>query len=299
MAVHAKSSKTGSAATETPYFWQHRLEMSGIYLFIIAIALFNLTPFAWPFLSAFGKKPENVSGLYLYWPASWTLQNFIKAVDPEGGNILNALRNSLLTAGGGVVLAVVACTLAGYTLSRMQFRGKTALMYGILLLQTIPFTATVLPLYLIMRDLGLIDTLLGVTMGLATAQIPFITWVMKGFFDGVPEELEEAAWLDGAGRLATLFRIILPLALPGVGAAAVLAFNSAWGQFFLPLILLSDPEKYVLPLALFRSIINYTVIDYGMMTAMSLVYMLPSLIFFLLARKYMIRGMMRGAMAGQ
>jgi multiple sugar transport system permease protein len=156
----------------------------------------------------------------------------------------------------------------------------------------------VLPLYLVMRDLKLINTLQGVSFGLATAQIPFILWVLKGFFDAVPMELEEAAWLDGASRLSALFRVVLPMALPGLGAAAVLAFNNSWGQFFLPLVLLSDPNKFLMPQALFRSIVNYTNVDYGMMNAMSFVYIVPSLIFFFFARRYLIKGVMAGALAG-
>jgi multiple sugar transport system permease protein len=111
-------------------------------------------------------------------------------------------------------------------------------------------------------------------------------------------ELEEAAWLDGASRFTGLFRVVLPMALPGVGAAAVLAFNNSWGQFFLPLILISDPNKFLLPQAMFKSILNYTNIDYGMMNAMAFVYIVPSLIFFFFARRYLIKGVMAGALAG-
>src|SRR5258708_32549865 len=98
------------------------------------------------------------------------------------------------------------------------------------MLQVIGVTGTVLPLYLVMRDLKLLNTLQGVSVGLGTVQIPFILWVLKGFFDAVPMELEEAAWLDGADRLTARFRVVLPMALPGVGAPAVLAFHNSWGQ---------------------------------------------------------------------
>jgi len=263
------------------------------------MSAFTLIPFAWPLLSAIGKKQPTVSGLYLYWPAGWTLANFQKAISPEKGDALRALVNSLLTSTCAVALTVVACAFAGYALSRMQFRGKRPLLYGILLLQVIPYTAIVLPLYLLLRDLRLVNNLVGVTLGMAASQVPFVTWVMKGFFDDVPKELEEAAWLDGAGRTQTLAYVILPLALPGVGAASVLAFNACWGQFFMPMILLSDAKKFILPLALFRALIGYTAMDYGMMNAMAVIYMMPSLVFFLVARKYLIRGAMAGAMAGQ
>jgi multiple sugar transport system permease protein len=172
-------------------------------------------------------------------------------------------------------------------------------MFSVLLIQIIPGTATVLPLYLIMRELGLLNTMTGVVLGTATGQIPFMLWVMKGFFDTVPIELEEAAWIDGATRFQTLFRIVFPLALPGVGAASILAFNGAWASFFLPLILLNDADKFVMPLGLFRALIAYTNLDYGMLNAMGLIYILHSLLIFVFARQYLIKGTMAGAMAGQ
>lgn len=297
MAAHTESQSRDRTAQ--PVLSWSRVELIGIYAFIIIIVIFDLLPFGWLFTSAFGVKPENTSGLFFYIPNQLTLDNFGKAFDPQKGNVIQAMFNSLLTVGGAVLMAVVVCALAGYTLSRLRFRGRTVIMYFVLLLQVIPATATILPLYLVMRDLKLLNTLQGVALGLATFQIPFILWMMKGFFDAVPMELEESAWLDGASRLQALFRIVLPMALPGVGAAAVLAFNNCWGQFFLPLIMISDPNKFLMPQALFKSILNYTNIDYGMMNAMSFVYIVPSLLFFFFARRYLIRGVMAGAFAGQ
>lgn len=288
-----------SGRAKQPTQWWSRLELVGIYIFILAIVIFDLLPFGWLITSSFGVKPENTSGLFFYIPTELTLENFGKAFDPAKGNVMRAMLNSLVTVGGAVLVAVVVCSLAGYTLSRMRFRGRSAVMYAVLLLQVIPATATILPLYLVMRDLKLLNTLQGVAIGLATFQVPFMLWMIKGFFDAVPMELEESAWLDGASRLQALFRIVMPMALPGLGAATVLAFNGAWGHFFLPLIMLSDPEKMLLPQALFRSLLNYTVIDYGMMNAISMIYAIPSLLFFFFARKYLIRGAMAGALQGQ
>ncbi len=274
-----------------------RMSLIGIYVFMVLLSLFCLIPFIWPLMSAFSIKPENVSGLYLYWPEEWTLKGFDDAIFGRGKALI-LLRNSMITTVGGVGLAVIFSALGGYTLSRIDFRFKRALMYAFLLIQIIPSTATILPFFIIMRELRLVDSLFGVTIGLTAAQIPFLLWVMKGFFDEVPRELEESAAIDGATRWGILWHIMLPLSLPGLGAASVLAFNSAWSAFFMPLILLSSPDKFLLPLGLFRSIIGYTNIDYRMMNAMSIIYFLPSLLFFILARRYLVRGMMAGAMAG-
>jgi ABC-type glycerol-3-phosphate transport system permease component len=277
---------------------RRRWEVAAIYLFLGVLGVFMLVPFVWPFLSAFTTKPENVSSLYLYWPQSFTLEHFANAIVGRG-QALTLLRNSLFVSGSSVALSLLVCTMGGYALSRGTFRFKRALMFAVLLIQIIPGTATVLPFYLIVRNLGLVNTLAGVVVGVSVGTIPFMLWVMKGFFDTVPTELEEAAWIDGATRGQTLRLVVFPLALPGVGAAAILAFNSAWAAFFLPLILLSDSEKFVMPLGLFRALIAYTNLDYGMLNAMSLLYMLPSLLIFVFARQYLIKGTMAGAMAGQ
>lgn len=287
----------GSARPADPRV-RRRWEVAAIYLFLGVLGVFMLVPFVWPFLSAFTTKPENVSSLYLYWPQSFTLEHFANAIVGRG-QALTLLRNSLFVSGSSVALSLLVCTMGGYALSRGTFRFKRALMFAVLLIQIIPGTATVLPFYLIVRNLGLVNTLAGVVVGVSVGTIPFMLWVMKGFFDTVPTELEEAAWIDGATRGQTLRLVVFPLALPGVGAAAILAFNSAWAAFFLPLILLSDSEKFVMPLGLFRALIAYTNLDYGMLNAMSLLYMLPSLLIFVFARQYLIKGTMAGAMAGQ
>lgn len=298
----ATPSKTIAPAPATPPralgdLMSGRVTNIAAYIVMVVLVLFCLLPFIWPVLSAFGTKPENVSSVYLFWPRSWTLQHFREAISGRG-QALVLLKNSLITTCGGVGLAVIASSLGGYTLSRMDFRFKRALMYGILLIQVVPGTATILPFFLIMREMHLVNTLTGVMLGLTAGQIPFILWVMKGFFDDVPRPLEEAAALDGANRFQVLWHIILPLSLPGIGAATVLSFNGAWGAFFLPLIMLSSSDKFVLPLGLFRAVIGYTNIDYGMMNAMSLIYMAPSLLMFIFTRKYLMRGVMAGAMAG-
>ena len=277
---------------------QWNWEVAAIYLFLLVFSFFIMLPFIWPVLSAFTHKPENVSSLYLYWPKSFTWDHFYNAIIGRG-QAFALMRNSLIVSLSSVALGLLVCAFGGYALSRGSFRYKRALMFAILLIQIIPGTATVLPFYLIIRNLHLINTLAGVIIGITVGTIPFMLWVMKGFFDTVPLELEEAAWLDGASRWQTLSRIVFPLALPGVGAAAILSFNGAWGAFFLPLIMLSDGEKFVMPLGLFRALIAYTNLDYGMLNAMALLYMLPSLLIFIFARQYLIKGTMAGAMAGQ
>ena len=274
------------------------VELIAIYIVMIFFCLFILIPFIWPFVSAFTNKPANVSSLYLYWPKEFTWQHFYDAVVGRGQAMV-LLRNRFVVAVSTVVLSLVVCSMGGYALARGRFRGKRNLMFAILLVQVIPGTATVLPFYLIMRQLGLVNSLGGVILGATAGQLPFMLWVMKGFIDTVPVELEEAAWLDGASQFQTLSKIVIPLSLPGLAAASILAFNGVWSMFFLPLIMLSDGNKFTMPLGLFRAVVAYTNLDYGMLNAMSLIYMIPGFLIFFFARQYLIRGTMAGAMAGQ
>jgi multiple sugar transport system permease protein len=269
-----------------------RLASGASYLILGLLSLFCLAPFAWLFEAAFDPK----ASLYIELPSRLTLDNFGRAFDQSGA--LSLLTNSLIMALGAVVIVVFCAALAGYTLSRLQFRLKRVLMYSILLAQLIPITATIVPIYTIFIDLHLIDTYRGMILILATYQLPLALWIMKSFFDAVPRELEEAARTDGAGPLRTIYSIVVPLALPGVSAAALFTFINAWGEFTLPLILLSSQDKLPLSLGIYRAFQAYYIVDYGQLTAMSLLYLAPSLLFFIITRRYLTRVTVVGATTG-
>jgi multiple sugar transport system permease protein len=268
------------------------LGKAATYLLLIILALFCLVPFAWLFEGAFDPR----ASLYLQMPSRLTLDNFRHAFSESGA--LQLLTNSLIMSLGAVVVVVFCASLAGYTLSRLRFRFKRVLMYAILLAQLIPVTATIVPIYTIFIDLHLTDTYRGMILILATYQLPLALWIMKSFFDAVPTEIEEAAWTDGAGRLRTIYAIIVPLALPGVSAAALFAFIGAWGEFTLPLILLSSQDKLPLSLGIFRAYQAYYLVDYGQLTAMSLLYLAPSLLFYIITRRFLTRVTLVGATTG-
>ncbi len=269
-----------------------RLASAATYLALSVLALFCLIPFAWLFEGAFDPK----ASLYLQWPSRLTLDNFAHAFNDSGA--LSLLQNSLIMALGAVVVVIICASLAGYTLSRLTFRFKRILMFGILLAQLIPITATIVPIYTIFINLHLVDTYQGMILILATYQLPLAIWIMKSFFDAVPAEIEEAAWTDGAGRLRTIYSIIVPLALPCVSAAALFTFIGAWGEFTLPLILLSSQDKLPLSLGIYRAYQAYYLIDYGQLTALSLLYLAPSLLFYIITRRYLTRVTVAGATIG-
>lgn len=267
------------------------LSKSVAYGILFVFAVLALVPFSWLVLAAFDSRATTFARL----PHAWTMRNFVHVFSQAGG--LRLVINSLIYAGGATGVLILVTTLAGYALSRFDFPGRRALMLGLLLTRVIPPTATIAPLYVIAIRLHLIDSYVGMILILAALEIPLGVWIMKGFFDTVPIEIEEAAWIDGAHRLRTAFRIVLPLAGPGVAAAALIAFIDAWGDFLIPLILLSDPNKIPISIGLFRAWTSYTQVDWGLLAALSIVYMIPAVVFYLIARRALQRGL-TGALAG-
>jgi multiple sugar transport system permease protein len=263
-----------------------------VYAFLLALGAFCLIPFAWIVLASVDPR----AGVNLQIPTALDFANYVRFIgDPQ---FTGYVVNSLIIAGGATILVVSTSVLGGYALSRFNFRGRRTLMFGIIMTRIIPATATIAPLYVIVQRLGLVDTYQGMILVLAAQQIPLALWLMKGFFDTVPGELEEAAWVDGTGRLGSAIRIVLPLAAPGVGAAALFAFIEAWGDFLTPLILLSSPDKFPLSIGLFQAYTYRNQVDWGLLTATSVVYMLPTIVFYLLVRRYLLRATVVGAIQG-
>jgi multiple sugar transport system permease protein len=262
------------------------------YAALAGLGAFCLLPFGWIVLAAVDPDAR----LYLAVPVRASLENFGRFFGDAG--FVRLLLNSLIYSGGATVVTTTCCVLGGYALSRFSFPGRRTLMFGILLTRIIPVTATIAPLYLIALRLGLADTYHGLILILAAQHIPLSIWILKGFFDIIPGELEEAAWIDGAGRLGSAIRVVLPLAAPAVAAAALFTFIETWGDFLTPLILIQDPDQFPLSIGLFRAYTGRNVIDWGLLTAVSVVYMLPSLIFYLVVRRYLTRATVAGALHG-
>ena len=263
-----------------------------VYLFVAGLAIFCVVPFAWIVLASVDPN----AGVHLQIPAWLDLSAYARFLtDPMFSRFL---LNSLIMAGGSTILVILTSALAGYALSRFAFRGRRVLMFGILLTRIIPVSATIAPLYLIVQCLKLVDTYQGMILVLAAQSLPLAIWLMKGFFDTVPGELEEAAWVDGASRLQSALRIVLPLAAPGVGAVALFAFIEAWGDFLTPLILITSSDKTPISIGLFQAFSYRNQVDWGLLTAISVVYMLPTIVLYLLVRRYLIRATVVGALQG-
>lgn len=266
------------------------LEWLLVHVAFAATIVFFLAPFAWLFSAALDLDAQ----AYIRLPEQLTLENF--AFIFRELNFGVALANSLFVATATMLLAVFSVALAGYALSRLPWRHKDWFTYAVLLLQTMPLSATMVPIYGLARTLELRNTYLGLVLVHAAIELPFLVWLMKGFFDSVPRHLEEAAWLDGRSKLRALFEVVLPVARPGIGVVAGLAFLSAWAEVLMVLILVDKQEMKTVPLAFFetfRTLGGYTEVRYGLVAAMGVLYVLPVMALFFAMRRLMLRGLMR------
>lgn len=265
------------------------VEWVAVHLVFLIVSAFFLVPFLWLLSAAFDAK----ASAYIQWPVEPTLMNFARLfTDYDFGRVLF---NSMFVAIATMILVVIAVSLAGYSISRLDFRRKDWITYGVLLLQTMPISATMVPIYGLSRQLGLRNSYLGLVLISAAIELPFLVWLMKGFFDSIPRHLEEAAWLDGRTRLRALFEIVVPLARPGLGIAAGLAFLSAWAEVLLVIILIDTQELTTVPLAFYQAMRTqggYTEVKYGVIAAMAVLYIIPVMVVFFGARRFMVRGLM-------
>src|SRR6266568_5586208 len=264
------------------------IEFSVVYAIFGVAIIFFLTPFVWMFLAAFDPR----AGPFIRWPERFTLDNFIYIFREL--NFAVAVGNSLFVSTATMLTATFTVSLAGYALSRLDIRRKDWVMYAILLLQTMPITATMVPIYGLARQLGLRNSYVGLILVHAALDLPFLVWLLKGFFDTVPRHLEEAAWLDGRGKLRALFEVVLPVAAPGLAVIAGLSFLNAWSEVLMVLILVDRQEMTTVPLAFyqtFRSAGGYTEVHYELMAAMGVLYLLPVMLLFLVTRGLLVKGM--------
>jgi multiple sugar transport system permease protein len=261
------------------------------YVVLGLIVIYSVLPILWIFLAAFDARAD----LFVKWP-DFTFANFRRFFTETDG--VRWLINSLIYSIGSVLIVTVVAALGGYTLSRLRFWWKRPFLYGIILIRIIPSTALIVPLFKILQSVHLLDTYLGLTLVLAAFQTPLALWIMKTFFDTIPVELEEAAWVDGASRFRSLFAIVFPLSFPGVAAAGLFTFLGAWGEFLKPLVLISSQDKLPLSIGLFKAFVAYTNVDYGFMTALAIVYSVPAVVFFMLARTFLVKSFAIGGVKG-
>jgi ABC-type glycerol-3-phosphate transport system permease component len=264
------------------------------HLVLILITIFALAPLAWAMSSAFKTNSEILTGLNFF-PEKPTIANFTFVL----GNteFPTWLRNSLIVSLGTTFFALVIGSFGGYAMSRWKFRGSTLYGNTLLIVQMFPGVMLAIPLFLVLSNYGLIDTLWALLVTYLTFALVTSVWMLKGYFDSIPREIEEAALIDGANRLQILWRIVLPLAGPGITTVAVFVFLLAWNEFFFAYVFLASPGKYTLSIGMYSFIQQFTT-QWGNIMAAGTLTTLPVLIFFFVLQRTLTRGLISGAMKG-
>ncbi|MFD4698833.1 carbohydrate ABC transporter permease [Streptomyces niveus] len=266
---------------------------AGQYLALLCYLVFLAFPFLWLISTAFKPAPE-LGSLHPIWiPDSPTLENFRQAFDEQP--LLRAAGNSLTVALSAALIAVVIATPMAYVMARQRSRLATAATGWVVVSQAFPFVLVIIPLFLVLKNLHLINSLFGLIMVYVVWSLPFALWMLVGYVRAVPAELEEAAAVDGAGRLRTLVSVTAPLLAPGIVATAMFAFITAWNEFFFALVLLKSPEKQTLPVILTHFLGAEGVADLGPLAAAAFLATIPSLAIFAIIQRRITGGMLAGA----
>ncbi len=228
-------------------------------------------------------------------PDNFTFNNY-KVLLTETG-FLRWMLNSLLVSGVVTVTGVAFASTSGYALSRYKFRGQRSLLQGLLVTQMFPATMLLLPLYVMLIKLKLLDSYLGIVIIYTATALPFCVWQMKGYYDTIPHSLEEAARIDGASRWQTFTKVILPLAAPALVITALFSFMTAWNEYVVANVVLQDTNLYTLPLGL-KLFQGSMTTQWGLYAAGSLLVSIPVVALFLFLSKYLISGLTLGAVKG-
>jgi multiple sugar transport system permease protein len=263
------------------------------YVLTGGLAILFLFPLLWGMVASVSPQPFTGQTVGYGFGNYETLYKF-------GAGLPAFLVNSAFVSIATVLITLAISTLGGYAFARFRFRGRELIFLVTLSILMVPYASLLIPLYVLLKNLGLANSLLGVALILSMFQLPFATYMMRISFEAVPKDLEESALVDGCGTFGVLWRIMLPAVRPGLITVGLFAFLAAWNDYFAPLILLTDATKATLPLAVaaLRTQLLLGQVDFGATQAGVVVMALPCVFVFLLLQRYYVRGFMSGAVKG-
>ncbi|MFP2923814.1 sugar ABC transporter permease [Pyxidicoccus sp. 3LG] len=277
-----------------------RLRMAVIHAGLMLLCMATLYPVLWVVKMAL--SPTDGLALTINpFPETVTLEHFravLMSTDTAGRWVFGRqLLSSIVVSGATTVVGLALAVSSAYALSRFRFPGKEGGMQALLITQMFPATLMLVPIYSILQKLHLLDSLTGLVLVYATTALPFCIWMLKGYFDTLPRELEEAAVMDGASTLQIFLRVVLPLARPALAVTALFSFMTAWNEFILAATLLNDPTRFTLPVALQRYVGEYKV-EWGKFAAGALVVSAPVMALFFALQKHIVGGLTAGGVKG-
>jgi len=261
---------------------------------VVLIILLAIGPFVWMILTSLTPTVQlSATGVSLS-PAGWSMDNYLRLLK-QTSFLVNML-HSLIIAGGTVILGLVVSVTAAYALSRFRFAGRKLIMLQFLLVNMFPIVLLILPLFVLFRKIGILDTHIGLILANSTVAIPFAVWMLTSYVGAIPRSLDEAAMIDGCSRLQALRRIVLPLAMPGIISTGIYIFITAWNEYLYALTL---GGRNVRPVTVaIQTLIGEYQIEWGLLAAGGVVGALPATILFLLVQRRLIGGLTQGAVKG-
>lgn len=266
-----------------------------IHVAAVTLALLCGFPLVWMLLTSIKPDREILAAEPVFWPSAFQIEAYVRLF--ETTNFATYFANSIMIAGAATLLNMVVATLAAYGVTRFRFRGRSTVSVMMLFTYMFAPIMIIVPFYILMRNVGLVNTRFGLVLGYAAFSLPFSMWLLRSFFQSIPLDLEEAAMTDGASRPQAVLRVIVPLALPGVIAVSIFTFIVAWNDYLFARVLISSDNLKTLPVGM-QDLYTSTVTDWGMMMAGGVVITLPALVFFVAVQRYLISGWGAGGVKG-
>ncbi len=262
---------------------------------ILAYVVFALFPLFWLLKVSVTPNDLLYSEGVRMWPSRMTFEHFNFVIAHSA--FPTFFKNSLIVSGATAVVVTILASLSGYALSRFSFRAKYWIVALMLITQMFPLVMLVAPIFKMLSPLGLTNSLTGLVIVYSAFNVPFATFLMQSFFDGIPKDLEEAAMIDGATQFIAFRQIILPLTLPGIAATLGFVFTAAWSELLFALMLISGNDAATFPVGLLTFVSKFSV-DFGQMMAAGVLALIPACLFFLLIQRYLVQGLTAGAVKG-
>ncbi|MDJ1159973.1 carbohydrate ABC transporter permease [Chelatococcus sp. SYSU_G07232] len=274
---------------------KRRLAAAGLYAAVGLYVAFALFPLFWTFKISVTPQSLLYGEGITVWPSAATLDNYARVL--RATDFPRYFLNSVVVSVTTAAIVTLVASAAGYSLSRFRFRGKAAVAFLLLLTQTFPLVMVIPPIYRLMGEIGLTNSLTGLIVIYTAFNVAFATFLMQSYFDGIPKDLEEAAMIDGCTRVEALRRVIVPLTLPGMGATLGFVFTAAWSELLFALMLINSENQKTFAVGLLTFIGKFAV-DWGQMMAASVLALVPACLFFAFLQRYLVTGLTAGAVKG-
>jgi len=272
-----------------------RLQSALSYAVLLTLLLIVVFPFFWMTITSFKNEDQMRSLVSMFWPSPFVADNYRQLLGKT--DFIAWYRNSIVVAVSSTFVATAIGTIGAYALARLRFLGRAFMASAVLITYLVPPSILFIPLYAQIRNFGLADSLTGLIAAYPSFTVPFVTWLLMGYFESIPEELEESAMIDGATRFGAFYRVVLPLAAPGLLAAALYAFTQAWNEFLYALVFITDVKLRTLPVGL-STFITGDVYGWGYLMAGAVLTTVPVIVAYIYLQRYMVEGLTAGSVKG-